>query len=114
MYTRPNSDSVLEAYAIITDWDMGVGVAERPIFTQSPIRLSASLNRLFYDVSGSVTGEAKLTLYSSDGRRILQETIKGKGIWTPSPPSSNLPAGVYFARVSTEGYSALTKVVVLR
>ncbi|MEA3312409.1 MAG: T9SS type A sorting domain-containing protein, partial [candidate division WOR-3 bacterium] len=85
----------------------------RPIFTQSPIRLSASLNRLFYDVSGSVTGEAKLTLYSADGRRILQETIEGKGIWTPSPPSS-LPSGVYFARVSTEDYSARTKVVILR
>jgi len=113
VYSRLNTDTIFEAFAMITDWDMGIGVVESPIQTASPIQLSASLNRLFYDVSGSVTGEAKLTLYSSDGRRVLQETIKGKGIWTPSPPSS-LPSGVYFARVSIKGYSARTKVVVLR
>jgi len=113
VYTRPNPDTILEAWALITDWDMGVGVVESSIQTESPIRLKASLNRLFYDVSGSVTGEAKLTLYSADGRKVLEETIKGKGIWTPSPPYS-FPSGVYFARVTTEGYSARTKVVVLR
>jgi len=113
VYPRSTPDSLCEAWALITDWDMGVGVVESPIHTESPIQVSASLNRLFYDVSGSVTGEAKLTFYSVDGRRILQETIKGKGTWTPSPPSS-FPSGVYFARVTTEGYSARTKVVVLR
>jgi len=118
VYPHSTPDSICEAWALISDWDMGVGVAESPIQTESPIQLSASLNRLSYDVSGSVTGEAKLTLYSADGRRILQETIKGKGVWDAPPPSSlpssHLPAGVYFARVSTEGYSARTKVVVLR
>jgi len=78
----------------------------------SPIHLEASLNRLSYDVSGSVTGEAQLTLYSADGRRVLEETIKGEGIWTPSPPSS-LPSGVYFARVEGETASATGKVVIL-
>ncbi|MEA3311216.1 MAG: T9SS type A sorting domain-containing protein, partial [candidate division WOR-3 bacterium] len=92
VYSRLNTDTIFEAFAMITDWDMGIGVVERPIFTQSPIRLSASLNRLFYDVSGSVTGEAKLTLYSADGRRILKETIQGKGIWE----APKLPSGVYF------------------
>lgn len=56
--------------------------------------------------------ETRLSLYTADGRKVLEETIEGKGIWTP--PSSHLPAGVYFARVSTGGYSALIKVVVLR
>jgi len=110
VYSRLNTDTIFEAFAMITDWDMGVGVEESPIHTESPIRLSASLNRLFYDVSGSVTGEAKLTLYSADGRRVLQETIQGKGVWD----APVLPSGVYFARVTTEGYSARTKVVVLR
>ena len=98
VYSRLNTDTIFEAFVIITDWDMGVGVAESPIQTASPIQLSASLNRLFYDVSGSVTGEAKLTLYSADGRRILQETIKGEGIWE----APKLPSGVYFARVEGE------------
>ncbi|MQY71132.1 T9SS type A sorting domain-containing protein, partial [bacterium] len=78
-------------------------------------KLEASLNRLSYDVSGSVTGEAKLTLYSADGRRILQETIKGKGIWTPSSPlSSHIPSGVYFARVEGDASSRTQKVVLIR
>ncbi|MEA3312301.1 MAG: T9SS type A sorting domain-containing protein [candidate division WOR-3 bacterium] len=110
VYSRLNTDTIFEAFAMITDWDMGVGVAESPIQTESPIRLSASLNRLSYDVPG----QASLTLYSSDGRRVLTETIEGKGIWTPSSQPSSLPSGVYFARVTTEGYSARTKVVVLR
>jgi len=109
VYSRFNTDTIFEAFVMITDWDMGIGIVESPIQTESPIRLEASLNRLSYDVPG----EASLTLYSADGRKVLEETIKGEGIWTPSPPSS-LPSGVYFARVTTEGYSARTKVVVLR
>jgi len=93
---------------MITDWDMGIGVAESPIHTASPIRLEASLNRLSYDVPG----QASLTLYSAAGRKVLTETIEGKGTWTPSPPSS-LPSGVYFARVKSESGSAVGKVVIL-
>ena len=99
-----------EVLLIKTDSLGEVGGIEEELVTASPIHLEASLNRLFYDVSGSVTGEAKLTLYSADGRRVLTETVKGKGIWD----APALPQGVYFARVSTEGYSARTKVVVLR
>ncbi len=110
VYTRPNLDTISEAWALITDWDMGVGVMESPIQTASPIRLEASLNRLSYDVSGSVTGEAKLTLYSADGRKVLEETIKGEGIWQ----APKLPSGVYFARVKSESVSAISKVVILR
>ncbi|MEA3312200.1 MAG: hypothetical protein U9Q76_08290, partial [candidate division WOR-3 bacterium] len=40
VYSRLNTDTIFEAYALITDWDMGVGVVERPVFTQSPIQLS--------------------------------------------------------------------------
>ncbi|MEA3311215.1 MAG: T9SS type A sorting domain-containing protein [candidate division WOR-3 bacterium] len=84
-------------------------MVERPVFTQSPIQLSASLNRLFYDVSGSVTGEAKLTLYSVDGRKVLEETIKGEGIWQ----APSFPSGVYFARVKSESASARAKLVII-
>ena len=108
VYSRFNPDTIFEAYAIITDWDMGVGVVEPSLEYPSPIKLEASLNRLSYDVPG----EAKLTLYSADGRKVLEETIKGEGIWTPSPPSSQ-PSGVYFARVSSEDHCVSTKLVIL-
>ncbi|TKJ44271.1 hypothetical protein CEE36_00585 [candidate division TA06 bacterium B3_TA06] len=84
------------------------GVAEQLI--ESPIRITTTINRLAYDLPG----QASLTLYSADGRRVLTETIQGQGTWTPSSQPSSLPSGVYFARVTTEGYSARTKVVVLR
>ncbi|MEA3311461.1 MAG: T9SS type A sorting domain-containing protein [candidate division WOR-3 bacterium] len=105
VYSRLNTDTIFEAFAIITDWDMGVGVVESPIQTESPIRLSASLNRLSYDVPD----EASLTLYSSDGRRVLTETIKGEGIWQ----APKLPSGVYFARVKDNSASARAKLVIL-
>ncbi len=91
---------------MITDWDMGIGVVESPIQTASPIRLSASLNRLSYDVPG----EASLTLYSADGRRVLEETIKGEGIWQ----APSLPSGVYFARVEAGTSRRTQKVVLIR
>jgi hypothetical protein len=31
VYSRLNTDTIFEAYAMITDWDMGVGVEEQPI-----------------------------------------------------------------------------------
>ncbi|MBA7605297.1 hypothetical protein ES703_12427 [subsurface metagenome] len=109
VYPHSTPDSLCEAWALISDWDMGVGVAESPIQTESPIKLEASINRLSYDVSGSVTGEASLTLYSADGRRVLEETIKGEGIWQ----APKLPSGVYFARVEGEAGKARAKVVIL-
>ncbi|TKJ43323.1 hypothetical protein CEE36_04635 [candidate division TA06 bacterium B3_TA06] len=95
-----------EVLLIKTDSLGYVSLEEEPVM-ESPIRLEASLNRLAYDVPG----EAKLTLYSADGRKVLEETIQGKGTWTPSPPSSQ-PSGVYFARVEG-GASYQTKKVVL-
>jgi hypothetical protein len=53
------------------------GVEESPIPTSPPILVSASLNRLSYEVPG----KAQLTIYSADGRKVLEETIEGKGIW---------------------------------
>ncbi|MEA3311256.1 MAG: T9SS type A sorting domain-containing protein, partial [candidate division WOR-3 bacterium] len=102
-------DTSVDVLLIKTDSLGEVGGIEEEPVRESVIRLEASLNRLFYDVSG----QASLTIYSVDGRKVLEETIKGEGIWTPSPPSS-LPSGVYFARVTTEGYSARTKIVILR
>jgi len=36
VYSRLNTDTIFEAFAIITDWDMGVGVAEPPIVEKPP------------------------------------------------------------------------------
>ena len=105
VYPHSTPDSLCEAWAIISDWNMGVGVVESPIHTASLIHLEASLNRLSYDVPG----EASLILYSADGRKVLEETIEGEGIWQ----APSLPSGVYFARVEAESAKATGKLVIL-
>jgi hypothetical protein len=107
MYSRLNTDSIFEAFATISDWDMGVGIEEPPVVIQSPIRLSTMFNRLSYDIPG----EARLILYSADGRRILEETIEGKGTWVAP---IGFPSGVYFARVEGESAAYTGKVVLVR
>ncbi len=107
VYSRINTDSTCEAFAVLTDWNMGIGIEEPPVVIQSPIRLSTMFNRLSYDLPG----EAQLTLYSTDGRRILEETIEGKGTWVAP---IGFPSGVYFARVEGENLSARSKVVVVK
>ncbi|TKJ37903.1 hypothetical protein CEE36_10975, partial [candidate division TA06 bacterium B3_TA06] len=36
VYSRFNTDTIFEAFAMITDWDMGIGVAEPPIVEKPP------------------------------------------------------------------------------
>jgi len=106
VYPHSTPDSLCEAWVLISDWDMGVGISESPVQTASPIKLEAFLNRLAYDVPG----EALLTLYSADGRRVLEETIKGEGIWQ----APSLPSGVYFARVEDGSFSATQKLILVK
>ena len=84
-----------------------IGVKENPMTIASPICLTPTLNRLAYDVPG----QAQLTLYSADGRRVLEETVEGKGTW--DAPAA-IPHGVYFARIENDSGSIRAKLVVLR
>jgi len=107
--------SVLDTDAYVADGAAGLqiyeniytGVEETPIHTASTIRLTTMLNRLAYDVPD----QAQLTLYSADGRMVLEETVEGQGIWDAP---AELPQGVYFARIENDSGSARTKLVVLR
>jgi hypothetical protein len=36
VYSRLNTDTIFEAFAMITDWDMGIGIAEPPIVEKPP------------------------------------------------------------------------------
>ncbi|MBD3284881.1 T9SS type A sorting domain-containing protein [candidate division WOR-3 bacterium] len=107
-YCRYNSDSELEAWAMISDWDMPDEsiIEEEPLVKVSPVKLTPFLNRLSYEVPG----EAVLTLYNSAGRRVAEDVIHGKGEWH----AVDKPSGVYFARVESVEGSARAKVVVVR
>ena len=107
-FPRMETDSTYQVHVIVTDWDMGVDVSEPflPSLLPSTIELNASLNRLAYQVQG----EALLTVYSSDGRRVAEQVITGKGEWIPNA----MPSGVYFTRVAADKSAVSQKVVVIR
>ncbi|MBN2378581.1 T9SS type A sorting domain-containing protein [candidate division WOR-3 bacterium] len=105
VYSRFNPDTIFEAWAVITDWDM-VGVKEALPAFHPHIKLETSLNRLSYDVPG----EAKLILYNSAGRRVAEAVIHDKGEWT----AVDIPSGVYFAVIETGSESVSEKVVIIR
>ncbi|MBD3286902.1 T9SS type A sorting domain-containing protein [candidate division WOR-3 bacterium] len=107
-YSRLNTDTILEAWAMISDWDMPDEnmIEEESLVNPSPIKLSSTLNRLSYEAPE----EAILILYNSAGRRVAVDVIHGKGEWKPTGISS----GVYFARIVAETDNAVSKLVVLR
>lgn len=81
-----------------------VGVEEsRSVF---PITLSATLNRLDYDIPR----EAHLALFSADGREVHRQRLEGKGKWDAP---TTLPKGVYFVRIHAESQSTQTKLILL-
>ncbi|MBN2379849.1 SBBP repeat-containing protein [candidate division WOR-3 bacterium] len=91
-------------YATIK-YSQGPAVSETPV--TSPIQLTATLNRLSYNLPG----EAKLSVFSSDGRKVVEETVEGQGIWLAP---TELSQGVYFVKLTTGDYSAKTKLIVVR
>lgn len=82
------------------------GIKEQPSSVQPLIKVNVSLNQLTYEVSG----KAQLTLYSADGRKVLEENLEGKGIW--SAPFE-LTTGVYFARVNTGDVNVTARLVII-
>lgn len=99
-------------YAYVTCHSEGLHIyeyGEFPGATEEPNILSLDVmafrNRLDYNL----TGIARLSLYSADGRRILETSIHGKGTW--DAPLVLAP-GVYFARISIDTRSVQTKLLV--
>jgi len=95
-----------DSTGIWASYTTSTGVAEPVEPTESSIKISTSLNRLSYDLAG----QARLSLYSADGRRLLTKTIEGKGVWV----APGLASGVYFARVVTKGAASNQKLIVLK
>ncbi|MBN2378852.1 hypothetical protein JXM67_03515 [candidate division WOR-3 bacterium] len=73
----------------------------------SILTLQASINHLAYEVSG----QALLTIYSANGRKVLTETLKDKGVWEASDV---IPQGIYFAWIELGRLSQTTRVLILR
>ncbi|MBN2378212.1 hypothetical protein JXM67_00200 [candidate division WOR-3 bacterium] len=106
---------VLDSYIYVADICAGlqiyeqynVSVEEGPVIPESTIKLSGCYGSLSYDLPG----EARLVVYSADGRKALEEILKGRGTW--AAPQA-LPQGVYFAKLATENCTAEAKLIVLR
>ena len=80
-----------------------VGVQEelRPEFC-----IKTGLNSLSYEV----TDKAELEVFAVDGGRVVDQAVTGHGTWS----ADKLPEGVYFARLSTAGFTRTAKLIVIR
>jgi hypothetical protein len=87
-------------------------VAEQPSHSSLSLEVVDNLSAtptLSYTLPAGKTGT--LSIYSADGRRILEETIEGKGV---RDASALLSQGVYFARLQAGCQTVRVKLVLTR
>jgi hypothetical protein len=112
--TQAKDVYVTGPYIFTAEAENGIGIYENLVLganEDNPPALGFEVSSLLNKLGFRVQGRAELTVYSSNGKKILTETVEGKGIWIPS---SYLPDGCYFARFSDGINTAVTKVVVVR
>ena len=113
VYPRFNKDTIFEAYALITDWDMGVGVGEFPVISTSNWQLVSSVgHQIVLQYADMATG-FHASIFDASGCKVDElhaSSTSGTVSW-----GSSVPSGVYFIReLSTPNPSSAHKVVLIR
>lgn len=116
-YETPNIALDVHAshpYAYVTCHSAGLRIyeyGEFPGTDENPVPFSLDVktycNRLDYNLPCT----SRLTLYSVDGRRILETRIQDKGTWVAP---TILSTGVYFARISLGSRSVQKRLLILK
>jgi hypothetical protein len=96
VYTRFNSDTIFEAYVLITDWDMGIGVVERPPITHlSNWQITPSVGpQIVLQYSDSPQG-FHASIFDASGRKVDELHSPGQSGFLTWPVTPK-PTGVYF------------------
>jgi hypothetical protein len=113
VYSRLNTDTIFEAYAMITDWDMGVGVEEQPIVRDaSDWEVVTTIGPRIALRYANHPGGFHVTIFDASGRKVDEiRAAESSGIITWG---SGYRSGVYFIRIPFEGSSVTQKVILLR
>jgi len=112
VYSRLNTDTIFEAFAMITDWDMGIGVAEQPI-----VRITSD-----WEVVTSIGPQIVLRYQDRpDGFRASIFDASGRKVDELKSPAQNgaltwgegYGAGVYFIRIEGDASATTHKVILI-
>ncbi|TKJ41401.1 hypothetical protein CEE36_08075 [candidate division TA06 bacterium B3_TA06] len=112
VYTRPNPDTIFEAFAMITDWDMGIGVAEPPIVEKPPNWevITSIGSQIVLRYQDSPDG-FRASIFDASGRKVDEiESPAQNGTLTWG---ENHSPGVYFI-VPQDSQAPALKVVLVR
>ena len=115
VYTRPNLDTISEAWAIITDWDMGVGVVEQPIVEKPPNwEVVTSIgSQIVLRYQDSPDG-FRASIFDASGRKVDElHSDLTQGTITWGECYGCYGPGVYFI-VPSGGKSSAQKVVLIK
>ena len=97
----------------LTEEELGLGGGSlSPDVLTVSVYPNPAIGQVAFDVSGIHDGQARITVYSSDGRVIHSAVpgVSGTALWS----AEGVPAGVYMVRVVGAGSAAATKLVILR
>jgi len=112
VYSRLNTDTIFEAFALITDWNMGIGVVEQPIVEKPPN----------WEVVTSIGPQIVLRYHDRpDGFRASIFDATGRKVDELKSPAQNgtltwgesMAPGVYFI-VPSGGKASAQKVVLIK
>ncbi|NLI97366.1 T9SS type A sorting domain-containing protein, partial [bacterium] len=116
VYTRFQTDTVFEAYAIVSDWDMGVGVAEEPETSGetrdlSPLSVTPIGSTITLSYSSCPNGFSAY-VYDASGRKV-DELHSTQSEGTIEWGEYHGP-GVYFIKLSMLNKSTTVKVLIIK
>ncbi len=113
VYSRFNTDTIFEAFATISDWDMGVGVVEQPPVTHlSDWQITSSVG---YQIVLRYTNHPQgfnASIFDASGRKVGElhsNQTEGTVTW-----GECYGAGVYFIRVESGSSPSVQKVVLVK
>jgi hypothetical protein len=112
VYTRPNLDTISEAWALISDWDMGIGVAEQPIVREaSDLEVVTSIGSQIVLRYQDRPDGFRASIFDASGRKVDEvHATESSGMITWGRCYG---PGVYFI-VPSGGKSSAQKVVLIK
>ncbi len=115
VYSRPTPDSLCEAWALISDWDMGVGVEEQPIVEKPPnweviTSIGSQIVLRYQDRPDGF----RASIFDASGRKVDEvHATESSGMITWGRCYGCYGPGVYFI-VPSGGKSSAQKVVLIK
>ena len=115
-YCRLNTDTIFEAYALVTDWDMGVGVTHPPVThpPSSDLKVVSSIGPTVTLRYSNCPQGFRASVYDAGGRKVDQiQSTATSGTIRWGGGHGCYGAGVYFI-VADKGSRQVSKVVLVK